>query len=385
MKFKTDSATTNAATVAAVIVCAGKGERTGLNYNKVLHYIGKKTVLETVLDAFSQTSVTQTVVVASAEDEARIREIATQYKGACVCIGGATRAQSVLNGLKALEPCDIVVIHDGARPFVEPRLIDACIESAVEYGSGIAAVRAVDTIKQVSHDRVRTLPRFELFNAQTPQAFAYDKILHAYSCALAGTTDDCEVYENAGYSPRLVDGSYSNIKITTPSDLFRTLPQGARVGIGFDVHRLVGGRPLILGGVTIAHDKGLEGHSDADVLTHAVMDALLSAAGLPDIGVLFPDTDPDTLGISSMKLLDTVIGRVRDAGFSIGNISAVIIAQEPKLAPYIEDIRRSLAARLATGANVVNVSATTTEHLGIVGDGKAIAASASCLLTERYD
>lgn len=385
MKCKTDSTHTSTLAVSAVIVCAGKGERTGLKYNKVLHYLGKKTALETVLDAFSETAVAQTVIVASADDEARIRDIVTRYKNTEVCIGGATRAQSVLNGLNSLEKCDIVVIHDGARPYVEPTLIDACISSAAEYGSGIAAVRSVDTVKQASKDGVHTLPRSELFNAQTPQAFKFDEITDAYSRMSGEFTDDAEVYEKAGYVPHLVEGSYSNIKITTPSDLFRTLPHNARIGIGFDAHKLVVGRPLILGGVEIAHDKGLEGHSDADVLTHAVMDALLSAAGLPDIGVLFPDTDPNTLGISSMKLLDAVRDMVRDAHFSVGNISAVIIAQEPKLAPFMANIKRSLASRLSVDAERVNISATTTEHMGIVGDGKAIAASASCLLTEHYD
>ncbi len=329
--------------VCAIIVCAGKGERTGLNYNKVLHYLGQKTVIELVLDAFAAYDVSSAVIVCSPEDEARIKELAAPYDGVSLCYGGATRAQSVRNGLRA-QPCDVAVIHDGARPFASPPLINACIRSAVRNGSGIAAVKAVDTVKRVQNGKVSSLPRAELYNTQTPQAFTYADIMQ---------------------------------------DLIKSTPVGARVGIGFDVHRLADGRPLILGGVTIPYNKGLDGHSDADVLAHAVMDALLSAAGLPDIGVLFPDTDDRYLGVSSMLLLDEVVARVT-VGHRINNVSAVVMAQAPKLAGFIDAIRKSLSARLGIGADSVNVSATTTEHMGIIGNGAAIAASASCMLTENH-
>lgn len=368
--------------VGAIIVCAGKGERTGLEYNKVLHYIGQKTVIEQVLDAFSASDVSRTVVVCAPADETRIKELIAPYANVAICTGGDTRAQSVLNGLKAL-PCDIAVIHDGARPFVSPALINACIRSAISHGSGIAAVKAVDTVKRVIDGKVTSLPRSELYNAQTPQAFVYKDILHAYNTARGTFTDDAEVYERAGFSPVLVDGEYANTKITTVGDLMLTTPVGAKIGVGFDVHRLVEGRPLILGGVTIPYNKGLQGHSDADVLVHAVMDALLSAAGLPDIGVLFPDTDGKYLGISSMLLLDEVSARISEK-HSILSVSAVIMAQAPKLAGFISDIRKSLCKRLKIDEARLNVSATTTEHMGIIGSSDAIAASASCLLTEHH-
>lgn len=368
--------------VGAIIVCAGKGERTGLEYNKVLHYIGQKTVIEQVLDVFSASDVSRTVVVCAPADETRIKELIAPYANVAICTGGDTRAQSVLNGLKAL-PCDIAVIHDGARPFVSPALINACIRSAISHGSGIAAVKAVDTVKRVIDGKVTSLPRSELYNAQTPQAFVYKDILHAYNTARGTFTDDAEVYEHAGFSPVLVDGEYANTKITTVGDLMLTTPVGAKIGVGFDVHRLVEGRPLILGGVTIPYNKGLQGHSDADVLVHAVMDALLSAAGLPDIGVLFPDTDGKYLDISSMLLLDEVLARISER-HSILSVSAVIMAQAPKLAGFISDIRKSLCKRLKIDEARLNVSATTTEHMGIIGSGDAIAASASCLLTEHH-
>ncbi len=382
MKSKTDC-NVCAATVGAVILCAGKGERTGLTYNKVLHMLGQKTVLETTLDVFSGiNSITDITVVASDADFSRIEKIVADYPRTTVVKGGDTRAQSVYNGLKS-RPCDIVVIHDGARPFVTKDLILRSVKSAVEHGSGIAAVRSVDTVKRVNSDgEVQSLPRAELYNMQTPQTFRYSEILSAYERGAANCTDDAEVYAAAGHSPRLIEGNYDNIKITVASDLYRSLPRSCRIGAGFDVHRLVKNRPLILGGVNIEYDLGLDGHSDADVLTHAIMDALLSAAGLPDIGVLFPDTDDKFLGASSIELLKDVTNRVKERGLSVGNVSAVVAAQRPKLAPAIPEIRKRLAEAMNIEVEQINVSATTTEGLGIIGSGEAMSANAACILTE---
>ena len=388
MKSSTDSVTSMPASprTAAVIVCAGKGERTGLSYNKVFYNLGHKTVIETVLDAFTASSVGKVTLVAASDDLARIKELVKPYSNVSVCTGGATRAESVKNGLRAVKDCDIVVIHDGARPFIRPNLIDASIESAEKYGSGILAVPATDTIKEVSDGVVvRSLARQGLYNIQTPQTFKYDDIKKAYDSVSGTFTDDAEVFERAGFTPHIVLGSYDNTKITTEYDLVKSTPHGVKIGIGFDLHRLVKSRPLIIGGVEIAYEKGLEGHSDADVLTHAITDALLSAAGLPDIGVLFPDNDPSLLNISSLILLDRVADELRMHNFSINNISAVIIAQKPKMAGHIEAMRNTLAKHLGIGKDSINISATTTETLGVTGKGKAIAASASCLLSEQYE
>lgn len=381
------SSDSNGLTVGAVIVCAGRGARTGLAYNKVLHMLGQKTVVETVLDAF-EGKTDKTVLVVSPADREKIAELAAPYADVTLCDGGETRFSSVYNGLKALGDCEVVLIHDGARPFVTSEIIDACIDSTAKFGSGIAAVPTVDTIKTVCGNRITSsLDRSALVNVQTPQAFKYNEITSAYEKAVASGkssfTDDSEVYAQAGYSPVTVRGSYDNIKITTPNDLFGKTPRGMHIGAGFDVHRLVEGRKLVLGGVRIPYELGLFGHSDADVLTHAVMDALLSAAGAPDIGVLFPDTSPETDGISSTVLLDRVMNMLDERGLEITSVSAVVIAQKPKLAPHIQSIRKSLSDYMHTDVSAVNVSATTTEHLGIVGDGKAIAASATCLLTEK--
>ncbi|MDE6618780.1 MAG: 2-C-methyl-D-erythritol 4-phosphate cytidylyltransferase [Clostridiales bacterium] len=374
MKYNTN----NPLNIAAVIVCAGKGERSGLAYNKILHLIGHKTVLEKSLDTFLLTRVKHITVVTSEGDISAVRDVTSAYDDISVVVGGDTRAKSVYAGLQAY-PCDIVLIHDGARPYVTTDIIERAIDSAIEHGSGIAAVACVDTVKRVQGGKAHSLPRAELFNAQTPQAFRYADIIDAYSRADGVFTDDAEVYENAGYTPRLVEGSYDNKKLTTPAD-FIAPAKSSRIGIGFDLHRLVEGRKLILGGVTLDYHLGLLGHSDADVLTHAIMDALLSAADLPDIGVLFPDTDDKYLGISSITLLKQVLGEVQRKGYVIGNISAVVIAQQPKLATVIADIRRSLADALNIEVTQINVSATTTEKLGLIGEGNAIAANASCIL-----
>lgn len=364
------------------MLCAGKGERTGLPYNKVLHRIGSKTVLECTLDTFSQIPFERITVVASSADIREIDALVKQYDNVRTVTGGATRSESALNGLLAYRS-DIAVIHDGARPYASKELILRSIESAKEFGSGVAAVRCTDTVKQQDENgNIKSLDRSRLFNMQTPQTFRYDEIVQAYKAIAYPCTDDAEVYERTGHAVKLVDGEYSNKKITTASDLFG-LSENCRIGVGFDVHRLVEGRPLILGGVHIDHPRGLLGHSDADVLVHAVMDALLSAADCPDIGVLFPDTDDKYLGISSLTLLEKVVGLVQSKGYSISSVSAVIAAQSPKLAPIIPEIRKKLAAALCIDVSRINVSATTTEGLGIIGSGDAIAANASCILTEK--
>ncbi len=373
-------------TAGAVIVCAGRGERTGLTYNKILYNLGHKTVIETALDNFMHAHIDKIVLVISPDDKSSIDEIIKAYPRVSICYGGETRTKSVFNGLKKLTDCDIAVIHDGARPFIDAKTIDDSIISAIRYGSGVVAVPVVDSVKEVSGDKiVRSIPRNGLYNMQTPQTFRYDEIMRAYTEVSGQFTDDAEVYEKAGFTPRIVSGSYDNIKITTQNDLLRTLPSSMRVGIGFDVHRLVDNRPLILGGVHIDYPKGLDGHSDADVLVHAIMDAILSAADLPDIGVLFPDTADEYENISSTVLLDRVQELAKSKGFEINNISCVIIAQKPKLADIIPSIRKNLANKLGIQTNRINISATTTENLGVVANGNAIASSASCLLVKRKD
>ncbi len=380
--MKSSKTTDKSLKICGLILCAGSGTRTGLPYNKILYYVGKKTVLELTIDKFRASKVNSLMLVVSPADESEIKKIADEYENVSVCLGGSTRFESVKNGLNAIEECDIVCIHDGARPHVSPKTIDKSIDDAVTFGSGIVAVPAVDTIKVVQNDQIiKNLARAGLYNIQTPQTFIFDKIKKAYNDVESDAfTDDSEVYAGAGFAPHIVIGEYENVKVTAPKDLYFPAAGRTKIGVGFDVHKLVSGRPLILGGVKLPFDKGLKGHSDADVLTHAVMDALLSAGGFPDIGVLFPDTDKKFKCISSMILLAQVTELIYRNGFTVGNISAVIMAEKPKLQSFINAIRESLASALKIDPCQVNVSATTTEQLGIVGDGKGIAASATCLL-----
>ncbi|MBQ8562832.1 MAG: 2-C-methyl-D-erythritol 2,4-cyclodiphosphate synthase [Firmicutes bacterium] len=228
----------------------------------------------------------------------------------------------------------------------------------------------------------RTLDRKSLFQVQTPQGFASEILREAYEQAYRDGflgTDDASLVERLGYRIALTEGDYANIKITTREDL----PMEIRVGTGYDVHRLTEGRKLILGGVDIPYEKGLAGHSDADVMVHALMDAMLGAAGLGDIGRHFPDTDPQYKGISSLKLLQIVNQRLHEAGYELGNADVTIIAQKPKLAGYIRQMEENLAQALAADCRQINVKATTTEKLGFTGRGEGIAAEAVCIIKSK--
>lgn len=259
---------------------------------------------------------------------------------------------------------------------VSPALVASCIESAVRTGSGIAAVPVSDTVFRQAGDDLSVVPREGLWRMQTPQAFRLAAILDAYRVADGAATDDATLFLNAGHVPALVLGSEDNFKLTAPSDWARAERMLARYGTGFDTHRLVEGRRLILGGVEIPFERGLLGHSDADVLAHAVTDALLGAAGLPDIGHLFPDSDPAYSGANSLLLLKTAVARIAERGLRVGQIDATIIAERPKMAPHIERMRQNLAAACGIGSDAVNVKATTTEGMNDEGRGLCISAQA---------
>ncbi|MEG0804084.1 MAG: 2-C-methyl-D-erythritol 2,4-cyclodiphosphate synthase, partial [Pygmaiobacter sp.] len=250
------------------------------------------------------------------------------------------------------------------------------------------AVAVKETIKVVdaAHCVRSTPPRGMLYAVQTPQVFD----IALYRIALEQLddeliTDDCGVFERAGYTVKLTEGDYANLKITTVEDLPITVKENTamRIGHGYDVHRLVEGRELILGGVKVEYEKGLLGHSDADVLTHAIMDALLGAAALGDIGKQFPDSDDAYAGADSIALLCRVEELVRCEGYSIENVDATILCQKPKLAPAIPAMRERLATAMKLTVNAVSVKATTEEMLGFTGRGEGIAAHAVCLLSMR--
>lgn len=368
--------------IGVVIAAAGSGRRMGAQGNKVLLPLRGKPVLSHSLACFgSMDEVSELVVVTSSVDQEAITELVQEVaenKATKVVLGGAERQDSVYLGLKALSSyTDLVIIHDGARPFITPKLVRKGLEAAREHGAVAIAVPVKDTIKRVQASLVVETPnRAELWAIQTPQIFDYGLVLRAYEEAREKgvlATDDCGLVEAMGHLVHIVEGSYANIKITTPEDL-PGAGGACSMGFGYDVHRLVAGRPLILAGVEIPHEKGLLGHSDADVVTHALMDALLGAMGRGDIGELFPDTDPRYKGISSLTLLNEVLNIIRQEQLVINNIDITIMAQKPKLGAWKSVMRKKLAQVLASTEGQINIKATTTEGLGFVGREEGIAA-----------
>lgn len=361
-------------TVTVIIAAAGSGSRMGGSLPKQYMKTGGEVILRKTAEVFASCHIIDKIIVVADRAYMDLCEDVLAGIEHCAIAGGNKRQDSVYEGLKCTDT-DIVLIHDGARPFVTQQIITEVTAAAAEYKAAVCAVMPKDTIR-TAHG---TLNRDELYAVQTPQGFDTAEIKAAYEKAYADGfygTDDAGIAERAGLDIRIVPGSYDNIKITTREDL----PMEIRVGTGCDVHRLTEGRKLILGGVCVPFDKGLLGHSDADVLAHAVMDALLGAAALGDIGKLFPDTDDRYRGISGMELLKTVGEAVEEAGYSIGNIDATIVAQKPRIAPYIEDMRANMAAALKIDKAAVSVKATTTEKLGFTGRQEGMEARAVCIL-----
>ena len=362
--------------VSAILACAGKGERAGLNQNKILYNIDGENCLQKCLRTFARAGVNQIIVTASEQD---FNEISSICEGqASVVLGGNTRTQSVKNALKKVDG-DIVLIHDGARPFVSEKLILDCIQGANNFGGVIPVIPTSDTVVNCEEQVTDYLGKGGLFMVQTPQAFNTDIIKKAYE--FAGDTafnDDGEVYKNYTGNLHYVLGESTNKKLTFNQDFI--ISKAPRYGVGFDCHRLVEDRKLILGGVRIPHEKGLLGHSDADVLTHAVMDAILSATSLGDIGKLFPDTCDDYKDADSINLLKQVLSLVESKGFKVSSVSATIMAERPKLKPYINQITTSLASALSLSSNCVGIGATTLEGLGFVGREEGICVHATAVV-----
>ena len=374
----------------AVVVAAGRGVRMGAAVNKVLLPLCGEPVIRHAVRAFCEADeIDGVVVVASADETEQMRAALCGLEKVCAIVpGGSTRQESVKNGLDALpKEARIALVHDGARPLISRELIARCIRQTEDCGSAVVCTPMTDTVK-VEKDGcvVRTLDRSQLRAVQTPQCFFADELKAAYEAAArdgVSVTDDASVMEHAGHSVHLLESSEVNFKLTTPEDLRRAediigerkfMQRLPRTGFGYDVHKLVSGRRLILCGKEIPWEKGLDGHSDADVAVHALMDALLGAACLGDIGRLYPDNDPAFEGADSMKLLADVLRRVKDAGYAVVHADVTIVAQKPKLMPYMNEMRRNLENAMP-GAQV-NVKATTTERLGFEGRGEGISAQA---------
>ena len=407
--------------ICAVIVAAGQGTRMGMDVPKQLFPYDGSTVLGTAINAFAFPDYIDKIYVVSPQDGS-LDEIYEGITAVCekltgrpsgsiaIVRGGETREDSVREGIEEAlrDACAagkdgddaIVLIHDAARPGISEEIIRRNIESMKDHRAVCTALPSSDSIRMVNCKKpeyIGGLPLKEsitypimdtnvvrrelVYRTQTPQTFRLSDIVKAHELAVRDgyvATDDAMVAEHAGIKVALVEGSTANYKITTREDIHMAV----RTGIGYDVHRLVPGRPLVLCGTPIPSKLGLDGHSDADVAVHALMDALLGAAGLGDIGRHFPDTDEKYKGADSMKLLAEVRGMLGNA--RIVNADVVIIAQAPKLAPYMEQMRQNIASTLGILENAVNVKATTEEGLGFTGRGEGIAAMATAAIEGSF-
>jgi len=380
--------------VTAVVAAAGRGRRFGAPENKVFALLAGKPVLHWTLKALAACpEVDAVLIVTGAEDLERVRAIAAAFaKVVGVCEGGQERYDSVRNALNAVPPeTELVAVHDGARPLASAALISAVIHAARETGAALPAIPVSDTVKRSAdgRDTTETVDRRELHGVQTPQVFRLELLREAYASARAAGfsgTDDASYVERLGHPVRLVAGEKTNLKITVAEDLrIAEALMGGRVtrtGFGYDVHRLAPGRALVLGGVELQHPDGLglDGHSDADVLLHAIADALLGAAALGDIGEHFPNTDPRYRGISSLTLLSEVADKLREAGWETVNVDAMLLAERPRIRPHVEEMRARIAAALGIEAGQVSVKATTNERLGFEGREEGMAAHAVAVI-----
>lgn len=348
--------------------------------------MGGQTVLARTVSAFARNeNIAGIAVCVSGADRETIARELCRFSNILLVEGGKTRALSVRNALEALAslPCppDYVLVHDGARPFVTQKIIGDCIRTVRQFGSAVCALPSTDTAVHAENGFIcEGVPRDGLFTVQTPQGFSFRELLAAYRKMKPedNFTDDSGVFRRYAAPPRLFKGDPVNKKLTFAEDFFMN---ETRTGIGTDTHAFGADRKyIVLGGVKINSSSGLRAHSDGDVLCHAVMDALLSAAGLPDIGHYFPDTDPQLAGADSLVLLQKVRQLLEEAGFSVGNVSAAIVAESPKLAPHIRQMKANLARALGIAESAVGISAGTNEGLGYLGRGEGITVIANALI-----
>ncbi len=375
------------AKVVGILLAAGNAKRMG--ENKMMIRIGAKTVLERSLEAFEKAECFDKVlVVCQKVDEAETSAAASRILSMPfdTVTGGEERQHSVANALASIEDANVVLVHDGARCFVKPQTLSGCAEAALKTEAAAVGVRTIDTIKRLKAEQIiETLDRSELINIQTPQAFSFELIKKAHKQAEKDGflgTDECSLVERMGIPITFIESDSSNIKVTTPEDIAvakKIAGETVRVGTGYDVHRLKKGRHLVLGGETIPYTHGLVGHSDADVLLHAIIDALLGAVASRDIGHHFPCID-EFKNASSLSLLSKTVDIVEEAGYQITSIDSTLIMQRPKVSGYIDNMRVNIAEKTGLAVSYVSVKATTTEGLGFEGKGKGISAMATVTL-----
>ena len=370
--------------VAAIIAAAGKGSRMGSDIPKQFLKLGGEPVIIRSIRTFEKMDAIDHIFVVAGKDYLdHCRQLVEDYgftKVESIVTGGDQRQDSVFNALQEmnrLKPgVEFVLIHDAARPFISEEVVENVLTETAGTRAAVACVAMKNSVRKIGDGGSEYVNRDDYVSVQTPQGFRKSLLINAYEKAYDDSfygTDDASIVERAGETIAIVDGDYSNIKITTREDL----PMENRVGTGFDVHRLTEKRKLILGGVEIPWDKGLDGHSDADVVIHALMDALLGAAAMGDIGVHFPDDDPRYEGADSSLLLQEVVKKLDGEFYRVANVDITIMAQSPKLQPYIPQMRRVIAGCLGVSPERVSVKATTTERLGFIGREEGIACQAA--------
>jgi 2-C-methyl-D-erythritol 4-phosphate cytidylyltransferase/2-C-methyl-D-erythritol 2,4-cyclodiphosphate synthase len=379
--------------VAAVVVAAGRGQRAGGDVPKQYRKIAGAPAIRPTLSAFSshpRIDLIQTVI--HPDDEDLYRAASGGLKNLLKPVaGGASRQSSVHAGLQALQTRapEIVLIHDAARPFLSGALISRAIEAARTYGAAAPGVAVADTVKKIDQGAMvtETLDRSQLRMVQTPQAFAFALIVDAHRRAAAAGredfTDDAALAEWAGHRVRMFEGEAGNVKLTTNDDFARAELLSAaaladvRIGNGYDVHAFVDGDHVMLGGVRIPSQRGVIGHSDADVALHALVDAILGALAEGDIGQHFPPSDPQWRGASSDRFLAFACERVRARGGVIGNLDVTIVCEAPRVSPHRDAMRARIAEIAEISPDRVAVKATTSEKLGFTGRSEGIVAMAT--------
>ena len=387
---------------SALILAGGIGSRMQSDKTKQFIEIFGKTVLERTLLSFDKSELIDEIIIVVRADELDDAQKALDSlslgKSVRITVGGACRAESAKNGFLASDSTmDFVAIHDAARCLITPEMIDKVVEMAHKTEAATAVSSVYDTVKLIDESGkiVSTVPRSSVVRAQTPQVFSRALYKRALSeCEYLGDiTDDNMLVERLGAQIYAVDIGPTNVKITTRDDLTLAkniltergegVVNGYRIGHGYDVHKLVEGRKLIIGGVEIPYERGLLGHSDADVLLHAIMDSLLGAAALGDIGRHFPDSSDEFRGISSMHLLTRVAELIRKNGFNVVNVDATLVMQRPKVAPYVPKMISNIAFALGIPEDAVNVKATTEEHLGFTGREEGASAHSVAMLVKN--
>ncbi len=383
--------------VTVLLVAGGRGARLGLDLPKPLVPLNRRAMVCYSLRTFERSAdIDHLILVCGAEWQEQALALTQRWapkKTLAVVPGGQERADSVYAGLARLpEDCRIIAIHDAARPFVTPQLITLGLAALAQHHGSVPGLPVADTLrKQGEAISLGAADRTRYVLTQTPQCFQREILELAFQRARAdqftGTDDAAYVERLPGARIAIVPGDPANFKITTREDLERARrmvdkrrKKTQRCGEGYDAHRLVPGRPLILGGVTIPHEKGLLGHSDADVLCHALGDALLGAAAQGDLGVHFPDSDPAYKGISSLVLLKKIAQILRERGFEIVNVDATLVLESPKIAPYRQQMIANLAQALQIEAACVSVKGTTTEGMGFEGRGEGVSCRAVAIV-----